>query len=72
MKLYFFVLILFVTNACSLDTRSGIWDNKKIIDTKDEHVNISFDEIISFEEFKNKLKIYGQKSNYPNINKRNK
>ena len=60
------IILIFVTN-CSIDTKTGIWENKKEIPIDTELSSLSFDENLTFEEFKNNVIIYGKKSEYPNI-----
>ncbi len=60
------VIFTFIT-SCSIDTKTGIWDNKKEISTDTELSSLSFDENLSFNEFKNNAIIYGKKSQYPKI-----
>ena len=49
------IILIFVTN-CSIDTKTGIWENKKDISTDTELSSLSFDENLSFEEFNCKSK----------------
>ena len=60
------IILIFVTN-CSIDTKTGIWDNKKEISTDKELSSLSFSEDLTFDEFKNNIIIYGKKSKYPKI-----
>ena len=60
------IIAIFITN-CSIDTKTGIWDNKKEISTDKELSSLSFSENLTFDEFKNNIIIYGKKSKYPNI-----
>ena len=60
------IILIFVTN-CSIDTKTGIWENKKEIPTNTELSSLSFDENLTFEEFKNNVIIYGKKSEYPKL-----
>ena len=66
MRLYVFkifnliIILIFITN-CSIDTKTGIWDNKKEISTDTELSSLSFDENLTFDEFKNNVIIYGKK-----------
>ena len=60
------IVLIFVTN-CSIDTKTGIWDNKKDISTDKELSSLSFDEDLTFDEFKNNTIIYGKKSEYPKL-----
>ena len=60
------IILIFITN-CSIDTKTGIWDNTKEISTNKELSSLSFDEDITFDEFKNNIIIYGKKSEYPKL-----
>ena len=60
------IILIFVTN-CSIDTKTGIWDNKKEISTDKELSSLNFSEDLTFDEFKNNVIIYGKKSEYPNL-----
>ena len=60
------IILVFVTN-CSIDTKTGIWENKKEIPIDTELSSLSFDENLTFDEFKNNVIIYGKKSEYPKL-----
>ena len=60
------IILIFMTN-CSIDTKTGIWDNKKEISTDKELSTLNFDEDLKFDEFKNNIIIYGKKSKYPDL-----
>ena len=60
------IILIFFTN-CSIDTKTGIWENKKEIPTDTELSSLIFDEYLTFEEFKNNVIIYGKKSEYPKL-----
>ena len=60
------IILIFVTN-CSIDTKTGICENKKEISTDTELSSLSFDENLTFDEFKNNVIIYGKKSEYPKL-----
>ena len=60
------IILIFITN-CSIDTKTGIWDNKKEISTNKELSSLSFDEDLTFDEFKNNIIVYGKKSEYPKL-----
>ena len=60
------IILIFVTN-CSIDTKTGIWENKNEISTDTELSLLSFDENLTFDEFKNNVIIYGKKSEYPKL-----
>ena len=60
------IVLIFIT-SCSVDTKTGIWNNKKEISTDKELSSLSFDEDLTFDEFKNNIIIYGKKSKYPKL-----
>ena len=60
------IISIFITN-CSIDTKTGIWDNKKEISTDKELSSLNFSEDLTFDEFKNNVIIYGKKSEYPKL-----
>ena len=60
------IILIFITN-CSIDTKTGIWENKNEMSTDKELSSLSFDEDLTFDEFKNNTIIYGKKSEYPNL-----
>ena len=61
-----FLFFLFLSN-CSIDTKTGIWENKNEISSNKKLLTLSFDENISFEKFKENVIIYGKKSDYPKL-----
>mgnify|MGYP003330280598 FL=1 len=64
----FFILFLFIIlNNCSIDTKTGFWENKNETLNYKDVSNLNFDENLSFEEFKENVIIYGKKSDYPKI-----
>ena len=60
------IILIFVTN-CSIDTKTGIWENKKEISADTDLSSVSFDENLTFDEYKNNVIIYGKKSKYPKL-----
>ncbi len=42
------IILIFVTN-CSIDTKTGIWENKKEISTDTELSSLNFDENLTFD-----------------------
>tara|TARA_B100000965_G_scaffold369177_1_gene356384 strand:- start:445 stop:666 length:222 start_codon:yes stop_codon:yes gene_type:complete len=63
---YLVILFFFLTN-CSIDTKTGLWQNKNSILEEKISTEISFDKELSFDEFKANVVLYGKKSNYPSI-----
>ena len=68
MKIIVAFLLLIFISACSLDTKSGIWNEKKVINQKsalsleDQNYDLTFD------EYKLIIIEYGKKSKFPKIN----
>ena len=63
-----FVLILFVITACSLDTQTGIW-NDKVNELQLSNINVddlNYD--LPFDEYKKIIITYGKHSKFPDIN----
>ena len=60
------ILILFLS-GCSVDTKTGFWENKNDFSSKNDLSSLSFIENLSFEEYKKNIITYGKKSNYPKL-----
>ena len=61
-----FFLLVFIS-SCSLDTKSGIWNKKKIINQK---TTLNFEDLnqdLTFDEYKSIIIEYGKKSKFPEI-----
>ena len=68
MKIISLFILLGFISACSLDTKSGIWDNNKVLD---EELTLSLDDLnknLTFDQFKKIVIEYGKKSKYPDFN----
>ena len=66
-KLFLFILLI-TSTSCSMDTQSGLW-NQKFNELQLSNINV--DDIgknISFEEYKDIVLKYGKYSELPNIN----
>ena len=59
--------MIILLSHCSIDTKSGLWENKNSYDDKREITEINFDSDLSFEDFNKNVVLYGKKSNYPNL-----
>ena len=66
-KFNFFILLIFILSHCSVDTKSGLWENKNSEKDKRKIAVINFDTETSFDDFKKNVVLYGKKSNYPNL-----
>ena len=66
-KFNFFILLIFILSHCSVDTKSGLWENKNSEKDERKMSELNFSKELSFDDFKNNVVLYGKKSNYPNI-----
>ena len=66
-KINYFIIIIFLLAHCSLDNKSGLWENKNLIKEEKKLSEINFDTELSFVDFKKNVVLYGKKSNYPSI-----
>jgi len=62
-----FILLVFIS-ACSLDTKSGIWNEKKVINQKSTLSLEGLNQDLTFDEYKLIIIEYGKKSKFPEIN----
>ena len=62
-----FFLLVFIS-SCSLDTKSGIWNEKKIINQKTTLDLKNLNQDLTFDEYKLIIIDYGKKSKFPEIN----
>ena len=68
-KIYYMIIIFFILSHCSIDTKSGLWENKNTIDNKKKSYEIDINKELTFKEFKENVILYGKKSKFPIINK---
>ena len=61
--------MFFILSHCSIDTKSGLWENKNTIDNKKKSSEINFNKELTFNEFKENVVLYGKNSKYPIITK---
>ena len=61
--------MLFIFSHCSIDTKSGLWENKNTIDNKKKSSEINFNKELTFDEFKENVILYSKNSKYPIITK---
>ena len=57
MKLFFFIILLFLLNNCSFDNKTGIWEDKNISDSK-KRENKIFDD---FKKISSLEKVFNEK-----------
>ena len=67
LKINYLIVMIILLSHCSIDTKSGMWENKNSNDDKREITEINFDSDLSFEDFNKNIVLYGKKSNYPNL-----
>ena len=67
LKINYLIIIIILLSHCSIDTKSGMWENKNYNDDKRNITEINFDSDLSFEDFNKNVVLYGKKSNYPNL-----
>ena len=61
-----FFLLVFIS-SCSLDIKSGIWNEKKLLNQK---TTLNFEDLnqdLTFDEYKSIIIEYGKKSKFPEI-----
>ena len=66
-KFNFLILLIFILSHCSVDTKSGLWENKNTEKDERKLSKLNFNKELSFNDFKKNVVLYGKKSNYPNI-----
>jgi len=68
MKILAMLFLLVFVFACSLDTKSGIWNEKKVINQKSTLSLEGLNQDLTFDEYKLIIIEYGKKSKFPEIN----
>jgi len=68
-KIIYLIIMLFIFSHCSIDTKSGLWENKDSINDKKKLNEIDFNKKLTFNEFKENVILYGKKSKFPILNK---
>ena len=66
-KINYLIIIFFIITHCSIDTKTGLWENKNYTKNEKKLSEINFNKELSFDEFKENVVLYGKKSKYPNI-----
>ena len=66
-KFNFLILLIFILSHCSVDTKSGLWENKNSENDERKISEVNFNKELSFDDFKKNVVLYGKKSNYPSI-----
>ena len=67
LKINYLILMIFILSHCSIDTKSGLWENKNSEKDVRKISELNFNKELSFDDFKKNVVLYGKKSNYPNI-----
>ena len=65
------IVMIITLTQCSIDTKTGIWENKNSLKNENKLSTIDFNNELTFEEFKENVVLYGKKSKYPNIMEKN-
>ena len=68
-KIIYLIIMLFIFSHCSIDTKSGLWENKDSIIDEKKLIEIDFNKKLTFNEFKENVILYGKKSKFPILNK---
>ena len=66
-KTNFLIFFFFILSHCSIDTKSGLWENKNYTKSEQKISNINFTKELTFQEFKENVILYGKKSEFPSI-----
>jgi len=61
--------MFFIFSHCSIDTKTGLWENKDSIIDEKKLIEIDLNKELTFNEFKENVILYGKKSKFPTINK---
>ena len=70
-KINFFIIMFILLSHCSIDTKSGLWENKNPSKSEQNISKINFSKELTFEEFKENVILYGKQSKYPSIMEKN-
>ena len=68
-KINYVIIVLFIFSHCSIDTKSGLWENKNIMNNDKKLSEIDFNKKLTFFEFKENVILYSKKSKFPVITK---
>ncbi len=61
------IIIFFLFSHCSIDTKTGLWEDKNLINNDKKLTEINFNTELTFEDFKKNIVLYGKKSKYPKL-----
>tara|TARA_Y100000590_G_C14959131_1_gene728001 strand:- start:85 stop:297 length:213 start_codon:yes stop_codon:yes gene_type:complete len=62
-----YIIMFVILSHCSIDTKSGLWENKNYIKDEVKISEINFDKNQTFADFKKNIILYSKKSKFPNI-----
>ena len=68
MKIIVMFFLLVIISACSLDTKSGIWNEKKVINKKLILSSEDLNEYLTYDEYKATVIEYGKKGKFSELN----
>ena len=66
-KFNYLIIIFFLFSHCSIDTKTGLWEDKNLINNDKKLTKINFNTELTFENFKKNVILYGKKSKYPKL-----
>ena len=66
-KFNYLIIIFFLFSHCSIDTKTGLWEDKNLIINDKKLTEINFNTELTFEDFKKNVILYGKKSKYPKL-----
>jgi len=66
-KFNYLIIIFFLFSHCSIDTKTGLWEDKNLIINDKKLTEINFNTELTFEDFKKNVVSYGTKSKYPKL-----
>jgi len=66
-KYLFLFSLLLLFNNCSVDTKSGLWENKKEPKLNKKIADLNFTNEQSYEDFKQNAIEYGKISSFPKL-----
>ena len=65
-KIIFFIFLIFLTN-CSVDTKTGFWENKNQSKITTKISELKFEYETDFNQFKENVIQYGKYEDYPKL-----
>lgn len=68
-KLIFYLILLLFLPNCSVDTKTGFWENKKDAKMNKKKSEIKFDNDLTFDQFKQNAIEYGKIGTFPTLDK---